>query len=259
MWYYATGSERVGPLDEAAFRAAVAAGVVTDQTLVWREGMADWQPWGSIPGHMSAAAAPQMAAAPTPQVAGASPAGQGVCVECGEVYPLSDMVTYQGRNICPVCKPVFFQRLQERGGLPGQLRYAGFWIRWVAKFVDGVITSMANAAVGMLLGFSMLGPQDPNDIASAAVALSWILSIGITAAYTIFFHGRFGATPGKMAVGVKVVQADGSPITYGRATGRFFAEWLSSLIFGIGYIMAAFDDQKRTLHDRICDTRVVKN
>ena len=76
-------------------------------------------------------------------------------------------------------------------------------------------------------------------------------------AYSIFFIGKYGATPGKMACKIKVVDATGAQIGYGRATGRFFAEILSGLICYIGYIMVAFDDQKRALHDRICNTRVI--
>ena len=70
--------------------------------------------------------------------------------------------------------------------------------------------------------------------------------------------GRFGATPGKMACGLKVVMADGGKVTYLRALGRAFSEILSGIILYIGYIMAGFDDEKRALHDRICDTRVIK-
>jgi len=73
-----------------------------------------------------------------------------------------------------------------------------------------------------------------------------------------YFLGKFSATPGKMALGLKVLRADGEMITYPRALGRFFAEFLSSVILAIGYIMAAFDEEKRALHDRICDTRVVR-
>ena len=62
-----------------------------------------------------------------------------------------------------------------------------------------------------------------------------------------------------MALGLKVIRSDGARITYGRAVGRFFAENLSGLILCIGYIMVAFDGEKRALHDHICDTRVVKN
>ena len=84
-----------------------------------------------------------------------------------------------------------------------------------------------------------------------------IIYFVVYGAYSIFFIGKYGATPGKMACKIKVVDATGAKIGYGRATGRFFAEILSGLIFYIGYIMVAFDDQKRALHDRICNTRVI--
>jgi uncharacterized RDD family membrane protein YckC len=85
-----------------------------------------------------------------------------------------------------------------------------------------------------------------------------LLSIVLGFGYVTFFLGRYGATPGKMACGLKVVRPDGDGISYARAFGRMWAEYLSSLIFCIGYLMVAFDNEKRSLHDRICDTRVVK-
>jgi uncharacterized RDD family membrane protein YckC len=69
--------------------------------------------------------------------------------------------------------------------------------------------------------------------------------------------GKYGATLGKMACKIKVVTPDGGRVTYLRAFGRYFAKLLSAMICFIGYIMAGFDDEKRALHDRICDTRVV--
>jgi uncharacterized RDD family membrane protein YckC len=76
--------------------------------------------------------------------------------------------------------------------------------------------------------------------------------------YEIFFLGKYGATPGKMACKIRVVTGEGDSITYGRAAGRAFAERLSGLICYIGYLMVAFDSsQKRALHDRICNTRVI--
>jgi len=56
---------------------------------------------------------------------------------------------------------------------------------------------------------------------------------------------------------LKVVMEDGGPVSYGRATGRFFAEILSGMVCYIGYIIAGFDSQKRSLHDHICSTRVI--
>jgi uncharacterized RDD family membrane protein YckC len=61
-----------------------------------------------------------------------------------------------------------------------------------------------------------------------------------------------------MACKLKIIVADGSRVSYLRAFGRHFAKYLSAMILLVGYIMAAFDDQRRTLHDRICETRVVR-
>jgi uncharacterized RDD family membrane protein YckC len=80
----------------------------------------------------------------------------------------------------------------------------------------------------------------------------------VFAVYSAFFVGTYGATPGKMVCRIKIVNADGSKVSYGKAIGRYFAELLNAFTLYIGYIIAAFDDEKRTLHDRICNTRVVK-
>jgi len=71
-------------------------------------------------------------------------------------------------------------------------------------------------------------------------------------------QGKYAATLGKMACGLKVVLPDGAPISYGRAFGRAWAELLSGFICDIGYIIAAFDSQKRSLHDHIANTRVIR-
>lgn len=79
----------------------------------------------------------------------------------------------------------------------------------------------------------------------------------VSAAYFILMHGRFGATIGKMVIGAKVVNEDGSPISYGRATLRYLGSILSGMICCIGYLMVAFRDDKRALHDLLARTRVV--
>jgi uncharacterized RDD family membrane protein YckC len=61
-----------------------------------------------------------------------------------------------------------------------------------------------------------------------------------------------------MAVGVKVFRTDGSKLSVMRIVGRMFAKGISGLILCIGYIMAGVDEEKRALHDRMCDTRVVR-
>jgi uncharacterized RDD family membrane protein YckC len=90
--------------------------------------------------------------------------------------------------------------------------------------------------------------------------LPLLIQIGfvfVQVAYKVFFLGKYGATPGKMACKLKVVTNGGEKISYARATGRAFSEILSGMICYIGYIMVAFDDEKRALHDHICNTRVI--
>jgi uncharacterized RDD family membrane protein YckC len=103
--------------------------------------------------------------------------------------------------------------------------------------------------------------ENPEQILSsgslALIGLQQIIGILIPAAYNTFFIGRYGATLGKMACRIKVVSPEGAQISYARALGRYFAELLSAIVMGIGYLMAAFDSEKRALHDRVCSTRVV--
>ena len=61
-----------------------------------------------------------------------------------------------------------------------------------------------------------------------------------------------------MACGLIVVRSDMNRLTYGRATGRFFSEMVTGFTLGIGYIIAAFDDERKTVHDMMADTRVIR-
>ena len=89
--------------------------------------------------------------------------------------------------------------------------------------------------------------------------ISAVFNFILPAAYEIWFVGKYAATPGKMACKIKVVTSDGGQVSFARSVGRHFAKYISVMTLGIGYIMAGFDDQKRALHDRICDTRIIKS
>ena len=65
------------------------------------------------------------------------------------------------------------------------------------------------------------------------------------------------ATLGKLVIGAKVVDANGEKLTFGRATGRYFAKYISTLLLLVGHVMVAFDERKRGLHDMIAGTCVV--
>jgi uncharacterized RDD family membrane protein YckC len=89
--------------------------------------------------------------------------------------------------------------------------------------------------------------------------VSYLLSIAIAWLYFAFMESSARqATVGKMALGIVVTDMDGNRIGFGRATGRFFAKYLSALILAIGFIMVAFTQKKQGLHDLIVNTLVVK-
>jgi uncharacterized RDD family membrane protein YckC len=194
------------------------------------------------------------------------------CSQCGQPAPLDEFARFGDTLVCPNCKNSYIQKIRE-GVAPAQpaFRYAGFWIRFVAALIDGIILGVVGSAVQLLLLGSAFGPMlrmrpdEPPDEALAAfgaimgtLALSMLINTAIGAAYEGFFISRVGATPGKMALGLKVVRPNGGPVSLGRAVGRYFAKMLSFMTFCIGYIMAGFDAQKRAMHDMICDTRVIK-
>jgi uncharacterized RDD family membrane protein YckC len=237
-WYYVEDHNRKGPFDEAAFAELVKNGQVNPETLVWRDDLPDWKPYREV------------ALVP----ATSTEEGEAACAECGRTFPKSEMIQYENSWICPSCKPIFFQRVREGVAAKGDVTYAGFWIRVLAKIVDNIILQVVALACRWLLNVFL----SPTDNPAAFFVIVWVVSIVIGASYGTYFVGKFGATPGKMACRLKIIMADETQLTYLRALGRHFAEVLSSITLGVGYIMAAFDEEKRSLHDRICDTRVIR-
>ena len=104
-WYYAVGQQQQGPLDDTQLDALLAAGTVTPDTLIWREGQANWQPLR--------VARPGFPVAPPGAVPAAAPPGQVPCAECRAFFPKEDTIQYGSSFVCAACKPIFVQRLRE--------------------------------------------------------------------------------------------------------------------------------------------------
>ena len=254
-WYYVDAGQQAGPVDDAQLDELARTGKIQHDTLVWREGMESWQPYTQA---RSAGSQSTTASAAQTNPAPAETTSEAVCAECGRIFNMDDMIRHSGSYVCANCKPVFMQKLAEGAKLSGGMNYAGFWIRFAAVFLDGLIMGAVNFVIGMVAGLSAsqaVGAEPTAAIALQLVLVLVQLVIGVT--YEVVMIGKYGATLGKMACKIKVVTADGGTVSYGRAFGRYFAKLLSGLTCLIGYIIAAFDDQKRTLHDHICNTRVV--
>jgi uncharacterized RDD family membrane protein YckC len=143
---------------------------------------------------------------------------------------------------------------------------AGFWIRFLAYIVDAFILALALILIGgVVVGLAIaLGGADSKDSDVA-------IGIGVVFALLIYFvvgwlyealltSGPHGATFGKQAVGVRIVRADGLPMSFGRATGRHFLKILVTPMvpLAIGYMLAGWTQGKRALHDFMADTLVIK-
>ena len=247
-YHYVVNGQSNGPVTIEQIDDLVKTGGIASDTLIWTDGMPEWQPYTAVRGG-SATGSPmggaRVAVASAPAVGGAV-----VCSVCNQSYPADQVIRYGPSLVCGNCKPQFLQRLREGAAMGGTLDYAGFGKRFGAKFIDTLIVYAINFGVGLLLGLT--GGDDPS---VTLVALA--VNMGIAFGYPIFFLGKWGQTLGKMAVGVKVVSPLGEPIGYGRAAGRVLAEIITGFTFGIGYLMVLWDDEKRSLHDRIASTRVV--
>lgn len=178
------------------------------------------------------------------------------CIECKKTFPAEEMVAYGQNHVCAWCKDRFFQKVKEGVDVGGNFVYGGFWIRVLAYLLDYVITMVIVGIAAFAMGLALAGLFMGNDVAVGIIAQ--VMGMIAAILYEVLFIGGLAATPGKMACGLKVVLPDGGRVSYSRALGRVFAKMISGVILCIGYIMIGFDDEKRSLHDRICNTRVVK-
>ena len=152
--------------------------------------------------------------------------------------------------------------------------YAGFWVRFVAYFVDSLILgipfTIALFAIFMLAGVGAMmrraAPVNPNEIAANfapvfammipvmffLILVSWLYYAGMESSAR-------QATLGKSVMSLRVTNGEGQRLSFGHASGRFFAKIISGMIpFAIGYIMAGFTEKKQALHDLIAGTLVLK-
>jgi uncharacterized RDD family membrane protein YckC len=244
-WFYANAGQQVGPVDDGDFDRLTRAGVIQPGTLVWRDGMAGWQPYANIAFTLS-------------------PARGQVCSECGKPVALEDTLRIDNATICAACKPTYLQKMREglttatTAAVPA-LRYAGFWIRVPAAIIDGLLLFALGIGIDVATGSTFLqaiGLQE-SDWGVRDWAL-FTVDFVLDTIYHVVLVTRYGGTIGKLLCGIRVVTADGRRLTYVHSLGRAFAQYVSLLPCGLGFILAAFDSQKRALHDRICNSRVIR-
>jgi uncharacterized RDD family membrane protein YckC len=291
QWYYADMQrQQQGPVSPEVLRDKFNQAELALTSLVWREGMANWQPLSTQAEALgllgTQAVEPPAHAAPSPAV---EPVAPSSAEPATDVTPAAESETRAGLDLradyataadtataantavddtpySPYTAPA--APLVGNVGSAvsgGEIVYAGFWKRVAAYFLDSLIVGMVGGVIAMVLGMILgLGIAGMGDGAAAGIGMILLqvvinlISIAIAAAYYAGFHASANrATLGKMAVGIKVVRLNGEGISILRGIGRYFAAMLSGLVLCIGFVMAAFTERKQGLHDMLCDTLVV--
>ncbi len=131
--------------------------------------------------------------------------------------------------------------------------YCGFWRRFAANFLDGIILGMAYKlihaillAIASLTGTAYLGFSD------------WMLSTIIFWTYMIWFKSYRGATPGYHVFGIRIISINGSQISIKQIVIRTISSFFSAIPLGLGYIWIAIDANRQAWHDKIAGTYVIK-
>jgi uncharacterized RDD family membrane protein YckC len=248
QWYYAIDGRRLGPVPHEEFERLVHAGTIGVDALVWRQGMDQWQTLADV----KAAHPDLIADAPPP------------------LPEFADATSGAGE---PAYRRPMRLEAEEAEEKPGVPVYAGFGRRFGAYLVDFLIWwfvwQLLVGIVGtvyfpeaMAIAQHGAGYQPkPEELGMLLKFLGAVALIGMawSVAYDALFILRFSATPGKLIFGLRIVQANNQPLGFGRIVGRCLAKGLVGFTLGIGYLVVAFDDQKRGLHDYLCNTRVIKN
>jgi uncharacterized RDD family membrane protein YckC len=182
------------------------------------------------------------------------------CPHCGSEHP-------EDATFCPRCG----SWVGDVGSLPAERpqAFATFWRRAGAWIIDWFVIALPFNIVSAFLLPNMPTVESRTNPATDEVTLHWqgdwdrflILAVAATVVQWLY-HATLNSSPrqatlGKMALGLIVTDEAGQRLSFGRATGRFFASLLSQLTLGIGYLMVIWTRRKQALHDKVAGTLVV--
>jgi uncharacterized RDD family membrane protein YckC len=159
------------------------------------------------------------------------------------------------------------QIIHSAGGAT-EPRYVGFWARFLAMFIDNiwvtivlVLVLMAMFGQDFMAIMSMPPDTSPQEMAMAAQGAtgSFLAQLLLPAVLIVGFWVWKSATPGKMVISAKIVDAKtlGEP-SMGQLIVRYIGYFISAFIFGLGFLWVAFDKRKQGWHDKIAGTLVIK-
>jgi uncharacterized RDD family membrane protein YckC len=208
--------------------------------------------WFDQLGQMEAKPREKRSSASRRESTGASAGEAADCPMCGEEIDVRD-------KDCPACGEPIAGKSNSRRENPNNLVYAGFWLRFVAVIIDGLILGIPTSAVVaiVLVLFQDIPWLDILDM--TGIWMPELLLLLMTwPYYSTMESSRYQATFGKMLLGLIVTDLKGERVSFGRASGRHWAKVFSSYCAMLGYLVAGFDDKKQAWHDSISSCLVIR-
>ena len=147
--------------------------------------------------------------------------------------------------------------------------YGGFWRRFWATMIDGIVLNVATFPVSLIVSLPMssrfenLRGEDLSPDHIAALMGTWALLAAFATVISWLYFALLHSSPrqatvGMMALGIQLTDLQGRRVSFARATGRLFASFLSGMTLFIGYLVMLFTERRQTLHDLIAGTLVMR-
>lgn len=141
------------------------------------------------------------------------------------------------------------------------VEYAGFWMRLGAYLIDGLILNAVGWIIWIFFGLIIAAVAAGDEPAGGAVVaiwlIAWLITVAVSIAYLVCFWQWRGQTPGKMALGIKIIKTDGSALDWGTALLRFLGYIICWITLGLLFLWVAFDGRKQGVQDKIPETYVI--
>ena len=199
--------------------------------------------------------------------------GAAFCAACGTPMSLSSS---GAPSTNPPAAPGYLEPTPPAWPAPAtahpSVAYAGFWLRFIALIIDFIVIYFVRGLILLPFGIGMglhgwhgmMHGRQPQDLSEVMPMLGLAIRIAMISMliqwlyFSLTESSSWQATLGKKALGLTVTDLEGRRISFGRATGRYFAKYLSTLILFIGWLMAGFTEKKQALHDMIAGTLVLR-
>ena len=244
QWYYSdTQRNRLGPVSAEEMASLHRSGRLSPDTLVWREGLSDWVAWRTIQTEIVPPGTP----APTPPPVAVMAPHVDPSVAHDLRAPAEPSSPYAPPTAA-VGEPVVAMHQDD-------IVYAGLWKRFAAAVIDALVMLPVLIPLAILFGWT----EEDTGLFSAdtlVIMVVFTLYLGLMQARPA------GASLGKMAVRIKVVRGDGTPMSLPRALGRsavlqVAGQILRGVLTIVMGVMIPFTPRKQSIHDRMFDTVVV--